>query len=158
MKLMKGITLIEILVAMGLSAVVFLIVSTLIVTILNSNTKSQRQELFEQAKNDIQSEISNQVRWAEFVEFTPGNMGEIKVNPSNVTYNVDAEGRLMKNNIAITPEDIKVTRFTVENFGNTVGLVSLQVTVEMQNRLFTVANDSLRFVVSQRKTTVELSN
>lgn len=153
----KGITLIEILISLGLSSVVFLIVSTLIVTILNSNLKSQRQELFEQTKNDILIEMSNKVRWAENVEIIPGDLGELIINDGESTYSVSPGGVLLKNGVPMVTDEIVVTRFTVENFSNSMDMASVQVSLEMENAAFPAAKDSMRFVVSQRKTDLDIT-
>jgi prepilin-type N-terminal cleavage/methylation domain-containing protein len=151
----KAFTLIELLIALGLSSMVFMLVSTLLVTVLNSNTRDSRRDVFEQTKNDITVGVSNEVRWAEKISYTPGNQGELDINDGQIVYKLDTNGILTKNGTAIIPETIKVTKFTVENLSNNSDTVSLNINVEMENRKLPSSKDRVKIVVSQRQTTQE---
>lgn len=144
----KGFSLIEIMIAVSLSGMVFILVSSMMVLLLTSNSKSQRQESFEQVKNNILVEISNAVRWSEVVTFSPN-----RITTDTNVYELSA-GAIVKNGEKITPDDIEITKFEIKNYSGVTGWASLEVAMEMRNRNYPLAQDKLRLVVSQRKTTV----
>lgn len=152
----KGFTLIEIVLALGLSTVVFLMMSAILVTVLNSNTKNTREEAFEQAKNNITVGISNEIRWAEDIEYEPGNLATLTLDKGKIKYAV-SDGKLTKNGDAITPENVKVTKFTIENRSTTMDTFSLVLQIEMENKQISTEKDRLRIVASQRRTEQEVS-
>jgi len=144
----KGFSLIEILIAMSLSGMVFILVSSMMVLLLTSNSKSQRQESFEQVKNNVLVELSNAVRWSDVVTFTTNSL-----TADSKVYELSG-GAIVKNGENITPDDIEVTKFEIKNYSGVAGWASLEVAIEMKNRNYPLAQDKLRLVVSQRKTTV----
>lgn len=155
----KAFTLIELLIAMGMSSMIFMLVSTILVSTLNSNTRDIRQELFEQTKNDISINLSNDVRWAEKTAYSAGDPAVLTLNDGAVVYNV-VGGRLQKNGQAITPSSVVITKFTIENYTNVSSptqLASYQIVIEMEHIKISTAKDQMRIVVSQRKTNQEVT-
>lgn len=144
----KGFTLMELLLALGMSALIFVVVSSLMVTILSSNTKSKRNEVFEQIKNDLVVEFINRVRWAQVVS--------AEDNASSDVITADADrymlnnGILLRNNEPITPENIEVTRFDVVNKSNIENKAGLEITVSFRDRNFVLLEDVLNIQVAQR--------
>ena len=145
----KGFTLVELMIAMTLSALIFVTVSSLLVTILTANTKSRRQEAFEQVKNDLGSEFSSTLRWAQ--EVVIGEDDSLTVDGK--VYRADG-GRLTKDGQAITPEGVRVESFSVNSLSRSADLTSVKVEVELTDASFNLAQDRLVVVVSQRQTEV----
>lgn len=146
----KAFTLLEILIALALSSMIFLLVSSLLVTMLTTNTKNSRKEVFEQTKNDISVSLSNDIRWAEKVSFTPNDPATININDNSVVYEVK-NNALVKNSEPITPDNIKIVSFTVENRSNDANLGSYNINIEMEHAQLSTTKDRLKIVVSQRK-------
>lgn len=165
----QGLTLVELLIAMTLASFVFLLVSTLLITVVNTNLKSKRQENFEQVKNDLLMEISNQVRWANLVgvaevtnELVICNKEDLTVcdpgitNSEEIRYRFNTvDGSVEKNGEAITPNNVVITMFKIKSLSGIPGFASLKIDVEMRDRSITTNTDTLNIVVSQRKTRLE---
>ncbi len=144
----KGTTLIEILVSLGLASIVFLIVSSLMVTFYTSDTRSKQMEMFERTKNDTILLLSNSIRWASSVEMN----GESLIVDESV-YSMRADGRLYKDEEPFTPQGIKVTRFEVQDFSANVDYPSLQIDVSLEDSNNALRTDTIKIVTSVRKTT-----
>lgn len=142
----KGFTLIELLIALTMSGMIFIAVSSLLVTLLNSNTKSRRQEVFEQAKNDIFVELTNSVRWGEVV-----NYDGVELAVDEIVYKLDGSS-ILKNGEAFTSSGVEITRFEVTDRSGVDGLTSFFIEIGMRDRNFNINQDTLTLVVSQRRT------
>lgn len=149
----KGFTLIEVLMALGLSSLVFVLVSSLLVTLLTSNSKNRRQEVFEQVKNDLFVELSGAVKWGEEVE-VGGTEGARELTVDGVVYRVEGE-RLTRGGEPLTPGGVVVKSWEINEYGARPDYAGLEITVEMEDRSFSLAKDQLRVVAAQRKTEVE---
>lgn len=145
----KGFTLVELLIAMAMSSLIFVVVSSLLVTLLTGNVKSRRQEVFEQVKNDVTGELSGTVRWASKVKALERRL-EVD---DTIVYSVQG-GRLVKNGSPLTPDNIRVSDFTVTSLSRTEEYASVRVEVDMEDVNFPLASDRLVVSVSQRKTTI----
>jgi hypothetical protein len=147
-RIRTGVTLIEMMIAISLSSFVFIIVSSLMMTLINNNTKSKRNEGFEQVKNDLQGEFTNRIRWGEVVE-----AGTDILTTDGINYTL-GDGKILKDGVAITPENIKITSFEIKNLSTTPEFVSIDIKVALQSHDSAIVNDNLHLVVSQRKTTI----
>lgn len=137
----------EILLSLGLASVVFLIVSSLMVTFYTSDSRSKQLETFERTKNDITLLLSNSIRWAESVEINGGDL----VIDENV-FSLHADGRLYKNSDPITSEGIKVTKFEVQNYSGDIAYPSLQIDVGLEDVNNALRTDVIKIVTSVRVT------
>lgn len=145
MKKRSGFSLLEVLVAMTLSGMLLVIISTLMVTLLRFGTKSQQQETFEQVMNDLHFEFSNNVRWGKSVIVTPT---ELMVDGKNYAYR---DFQIVKNEEPLTPASVKITSFEVKDLSQDPNYKSVQITVNMQSAHDASIQDSLRTVISQRR-------
>jgi len=143
-----GFTLIELLVAMGVASLVFLLTSSVLITVISANSKSQKVEAFEQVKNNLGRELSGAVRWGENVSIT-GN----DIEADDVRYHFES-GRVYKNGEPITPAEVEVVDFRVSNNSADPKYSSLVITAELVHRHDVLAHDVIRVVVSQRKSEV----
>lgn len=145
----KAFTMIELLVAMGIASLVFLLVSTLLITMINSNSKSKNQEAFEQTKIDVGMEITNAVRWGKSV-----SVANNQIVVDGRTYSMDG-GRVYKNENPISPQDVVVSNWRVKDLSTKTGLVSLVLTADLSRMDDIFSKDTLRIVVSQRQLEVQ---
>lgn len=141
--------MIELLIAMAMASVVFMIVGSLLATFVTQNTKSQRQELFEQAKNDLALELSNYIRWGQDIQIS----GSILTVDGNI-YRVE-NGNFLKNDQNLISSKLGVTSFEIEDRSAAPGLVSLEMTIGLEDRGYPLASDVMHLVVSQRKTDID---
>lgn len=148
MKNNKGFTLIELLVGITVSAIIFLTAGSLIALLFRTDVRTKRVENFEQAKNDLQAGLTNSVRWAQEVSFT-----ESTLTTDGTEYKL-SNSRLMKDNQPLTPQNIKVKSFKIEDFSNNDELKSLAIQIEMESTQTATSQDSMKLVVSQRKTVI----
>lgn len=144
----KGFSLLELIIAIGLASVVFIIVGSVLAVFVTQNTKNARQEMFEQAKNNVAVELANSVRWGQIVDHSLGTL-----TVDGVVYQV-ADGRLTKNTENILPENVAVTRFEVADYSARAGIAGLSISIEFEDRSYPVARDAMHLVVSQRVTDI----
>jgi prepilin-type N-terminal cleavage/methylation domain-containing protein len=146
----KGFTLIELVIAIALSSVVFMISGSLIAFMVNNNYRNQRQEAFEQVKNDISIELSNAIRWGDKIQYNSGQM-RIDSNEYSLSNN-----KILKNGSALTPDEVVIDSFEINNYSNDSSIGSYEIIIKMHNGGFSLASDTLNLVVSQRKTDITL--
>lgn len=145
----KGLTLIEVLVSLGISSIVFLMVSSLLVTFYTTDTRSKQVELFERTKNDVVLLISNSVRWATEVGV---DGGVLRVDDD--TFYLD-QGRLYKNDEPITSEGVRVVRFEIQDYSGFPGFPSVEIKISVQDAENALRTDEVRLVVSMRKSSAQ---
>ncbi len=108
---LRGLTLIEILVGMTVSAAIFLVATNLITALFGSSTKQKQIETLEQTKNDLQQDIGNSVKWAE---------NEISFRDGVLVTDDDQyelrDGILYKNSSPLTPSSVYVESFEVYKY------------------------------------------
>ncbi|OGM28311.1 hypothetical protein A2801_02535 [Candidatus Woesebacteria bacterium RIFCSPHIGHO2_01_FULL_41_10] len=103
----QGLMLIELLIGIAMSAIIFIVAASLVVFLFGSTTKSKQQQALEQTKNDIQTDIGNAARWADNVTFIGGVL-----QVDDAIYQL-VDGAIEKNGIALTPSDVVITGFEV---------------------------------------------
>lgn len=144
----KGISLIELLLAIALSAIIFVIASSIMMGVARSNLNSRRQENFEQVKNDVQNELVNSIKWAKEVTWTTNQItidGKI----------IKLEGmKIFRDSDAITPDSVRITKMEIAELGPGDENVSLKVTIEMQNAQIATVKDSFVVVATKRSTEI----
>jgi len=148
LKNIKGFSLIELVVAIALASVVFIIVGSILATFVTQNTKSERQEMFEQAKNDIVMELSNNIRWGKDFVVT-----EDTLLIDGNKYHVE-DGHFMKNSQNLTMDNVSVKKIEVFNVSTDPNLVGVDMTLVLADRNYPLATDVIHLVVSQRRTDV----
>ncbi len=144
-----GMTLIEILVGLAISVAILLVASSLIVNLLSLDRRNEEEQLMEQIKNDLHFELSTNIKWAKDVQ-----LGINSITLDGTTYTLD-QGRIYKNDTPITPESVTVDSFEFYDRSVSPDFVSLEITVSLKHK-YTTISDSLRFVVSQRKTEIAI--
>jgi type II secretory pathway pseudopilin PulG len=151
-RLSGGFTLIELLLGITLTVLIFLSASSLMALLFRSDLKTKHIEEIQQAKNDLQIEFTNTIRWGQNISFTGSNQARLKVDDK--TYTIEG-GRIVRNNDPITPNNVTVTKFRVDDYSNDPKLKSLEIIVDFESKSSNSVKDSMRLVVSQRKTTFE---
>ncbi len=145
----KGLTIVEMIIGMTISVIILMISTSMMVNIFYKDTKSKQSEILSQVKNDLQSEITVGVRWAETLSFSDN---ELVVDNSIYRLN---DGVIEKNGEAITPSSVYIEEFEIDDFSTTLQQKSLRVNIAMRHRDFSSVSDSLEVVVSQRKMEIE---
>lgn len=148
----RAFTLIEIMVAMGLASFVFLITSSLMVTLVNSNNKSKSIEAMEQVKTNLFLELTNSIRWAKTVSL---DANRITID-GPVVYSMQ-NGMIMRNTESITPSTVRVTGFEVTQYSSMPLYPSYQVVITLEDARFGLVHERLELVVSNRKATVNIA-
>jgi len=109
-KTKKAFTLIEILVGLSIFSAIFIIATSLVVNVFSATTKGRQLESLEQTKNDLQTELGNTIRWADSLSFVNGNL-----TIDDVVYSVQ-DGKLLRDNQALTSDEVVITKFNVTNY------------------------------------------
>jgi len=104
----KGFTLIEFLVGISMTALVFIVATNLMIAFFKVDSKSQRSQQLEQAKSDLSSEFTNGLQWAKSVEFK-NNILTVDANKYELN-----SGKMLKNNVAFTGINVVVSDFSVK--------------------------------------------
>ena len=151
----KGLTLIELLLTIGLSAIIFTIASSVIMGLSRRDLTSRRQEIFEQVKNDVQSELVNSIKWAEEINLQDSNSdGTIDIIIVDAKTIKLENYRITRDGTPITPDSVRITKFQINELGPGDDNVSLRITVEMQSVQNSSVKDSFIIVASKRSTEI----
>lgn len=145
----NGYTLVELLLGVTISVMIFMTAASVVALMFRSDAKTKRVETLEQTKNDIQGELTSNVRWGENITFSR-NLLTI----DSTVYKLQ-DGRIFKNSDPLTSSEVNIKSFQIEDFSNSPVIKSLELTIEMENKTVSSTKDTLRFVVSQRKTSFE---
>ncbi|MEK7165317.1 MAG: hypothetical protein AAB874_00735 [Patescibacteria group bacterium] len=152
--IIQGFSLIELLAGISLTGMIFLGSTSLMFALFNSNSRVKQLDILEQTKNDLQVELSNQVRWAKTVNIlSPQQLDIEATNGEVISYRCDlAAKNFLKNESTLTPKQVVISNCTIRNFSRTISHipVSLELLIEMHHKEFIAVKDTLRLVVSQR--------
>lgn len=149
----NGFSLIELLIAISLSGILFLGVSTLMISLFQSNTRVRQIDRLEQTKNDVAIELTNAIRWAKTVSFDTNALVLQTPNSTTNTYKFE-NNKVFKNDSPITPPDVIVSNFVARNFGASPNLPLVQVSMDIADKQFPTITSHTQFVVSQRVSTI----
>ena len=118
MKLRTGFTLMELLIGMTLISFIFLGVITATVVLLNSNARVKQIDHLEQAKNDLQLEFANTIRWAKAITLiSPSELSITNSDDSTSLYQFDSTNkRITKNGVPITSDTVDITNFEIHDY------------------------------------------
>lgn len=147
-----GFTLIELLIGVTIAVMIFMTASSVMALLFRSDLKTKRIEQIQQTKNDLQIEFTNSIKWASTISFTPDQMSTLTIDQN--VYSV-ADGQLRRNNDPITPSSLTVKKFTVQDYSLDGAIKSLELVVDIENENNNSVKDSIRLVVSQRRTLFE---
>jgi len=154
MKLRTGFTLMELLIGMTLISFIFLGVITATVVLLNSNARVKQIDHLEQAKNDLQLEFANTIRWAKAITLiSPSELSITNSDDSTSLYQFDSTNkRITKNGVPITSDTVDITNFEIHDYSRLPAPSprSIQLFIEMQHHDFSSVRETFRLVVSQR--------
>ena len=146
--------MLELVIGMLMTMFVFLGASALMLTLFGTSGKVKKSQVVDTTKNDIQIELSNNIRWAKFVNYD-ANALTVDAN----IYKFENDGRLYKNGVAMTPDAVTLKNVLIENYSRTVvsgePLVSLKISLDLEDTRSSNVSDRLTLVVSQRRTRIE---
>lgn len=145
----RGLGMIELLLGITMSALIFLVSTSLITTLFRSDTKSRSSQSIDQAKNDIMSELATRIRWAESVTFDGAHLVV-----DSVSYRIEG-GRMYRGDDPLTPREVTIDGWEVSNYSLVDSLASYEIEIAMHHTTATSLTDSLRLVVSQRQTQID---
>jgi len=153
----KGFTLVELMVAISISGIIFLAVSAIIGTLFSSSARVTQIDTLAQLKDDISKDISTSVRWASSVVVSPGNdeLTLTSTQGDTTVYRL-VDNELLKNDIRLHPADHEVTAFSVHDYG-AGKKASLEIEIALRSKKFTARSDTITVVISQRQTEVTIN-
>lgn len=153
-----GFTLIEILVAISISGVIFLAASALLVSLFSSNARVSQLDAMSQVKDDIVKDLSNTIRWASDVVVSSDNdaLTVMDTQGESTTYRIDTN-RLLKNDTPLHSDEFEVTQFSVHDYSSG-SQASVDIQLAIRSKKFTARNDTVKLVVSQRQTRITINN
>ena len=151
----KGFTLIELIIGVLITTFIFLGASALILTLFGTSGRVQKSQSLDQAKNDIQVELTNNIKWAKILLIEPDS-----ITADGVIYKFESDGRLYKNGIPMTSGEIFLKNVYITDLSRTrvsgEELISLKVTLDLESKRSSNISDHLNLVVSQRRTKIEI--
>ncbi len=153
----SGFTMIELLIGITVSAFIFIGSSSLMFALFTSNNRVNQQSSLEQAKNDIEAELSKAVRWAKAIQVDQYTFALTVENSDGTTntYARSSDGTLTKDGAALTAKSINVISMTIDDYSkdSKIPQKSLVITLELENKEFKAIKDTVRIVASQRLAT-----
>jgi len=151
----QGFTLIELIIGVLITTFIFLGASALILTLFGTSGRVQKSQSLDQAKNDIQVELTNNIKWAKILMIGPDS-----ITADGVIYKFESDGRLYKNGIPMTSGEIFLKNVLVSDLSRTrvsgEELISLKVSLDLESKRSSNISDHLNLVVSQRRTRIEI--
>jgi len=148
-KMQRGMTILEILLGMMVSMMIFLMATNFIVSVFRFDTKEKGQEAMEQVKDELQAELATKVRWAAEIEV----MND-RLVVDGVEYRVDG-GRFMRGGEVLTPRAVSVESFEINDYSTVDGLGSVEIVLGLRHSDLTTVRDTMRLVLSQRRVVFE---
>ncbi len=163
----KGFTLIELVLSMGLAAIVLSVSTFIFVSAATKNSQGVNQESLEQFKNDAAVELTNAIKWGNTFTCTScdGNSNATLTINTQTSYYI-SNGVLVKKDIAANTESpisgsnvvvnaFKITAFTTAVDSNGTVYPSYKISLTMRSNVSTTT-DTVDIVVSNRKQAVTL--
>jgi len=148
----QGFTLVELLLGITISVMIFLTATSVLSLLFRSDVKTKRIDELEQAKNDLSAEFSNKIRWASNITYTNGANATLSIDESEYTLSNE---RVLKGDQPLTPASVAVKKLQVTNYSNNPLIKSLEIVVEMESKNNSSVKQSVRIIASQRKTRFE---
>ncbi len=165
MKHNQGLTLVELLIGILLTSMIFLAASSLVVTLFTSNTRTKQLDEVQQVKNDIFNELSNAIKWSATV--TVDSVNKLKVvtfaDDSGVshsyTYEYDSTTQTLTKQVDTNPaaslhsNKVEVTDFEImdRSVNPAAGAPrSLDIFIGLRDAQQPTIVEAFRIVASQR--------
>ena len=148
-------TLIELLIGITLTSFIFLSASSLMLTLFASNTRSKQIDILDEAKDDLQAELTGAVRWSAKVEVLNSNTLQVtSIDGTSHTYAFNTASKtILKDGESLAIKDVSFTQFAVTDYSDqsvAASPVSLEIIIDMEHTRFPILKDHFRIVVSQR--------
>jgi prepilin-type N-terminal cleavage/methylation domain-containing protein len=141
----KGLTLIELLIGLTLSSMVFIVASSIVISTMGYSTKNKQNQNLEQTKNDLASDLSTNIKWATRIKVEPDNNSFVLNNGVN-TYEYKLNNKVItKNGSALTPTDIEISAFKINQRAT-----SLEINIDMESKQNHNIKESLNLILSPR--------
>ena len=128
---------------------IFITAGSVMATLYSTGTRTKQSQALEQTINDLQIEFLNAVKWGTSVSYSSNS-----ISVDGVAYQLRDE-RIYKNDVPLTSNEVIIKSLNVNNYSNSPPYLSLEIKIELGHRRFAALYDTVRFVVSQRKTTLE---
>lgn len=154
----NGFTIIELLIGISITAIIFTGASSLIFSLFTSDARNQQIDEIEQAKNSLQGELSDSIRWAQIIQ-TP-NLQQLTITSSTgevITYVLENKQIVKKYNaktVSLTPENVIIDNFDIDILSNSSNSKSIIINVEMTHAQKNTIKDVMRLVTTQRVTSL----
>lgn len=156
--------MVELLIGILLTSMIFLAASSLVVTLFTSNTRTKQLDEVQQVKNDLMNELSNAIKWSGTVEVMGNDLMVITFtddlgNQTTYTYSHDTINDILNKRVDSGPDEpihssgVKVSTFTIKDFSVTKTAnspKSLEIFIELEDAQLTQIKDAFRIVASQR--------
>ena len=150
----KGFTLLEVIVATGIFAIVFLVASTIFITAINGQRKVFSLQIVQENGRYITESVSKEIRTAKIISDNGStNILEIKnAKDEAVTYSFE-NNQLKRNGLVLNSGKVKVSgKFYVQNMAETSQpRVTMVMTIKYNSDLLTQqAKINLETTISSR--------
>lgn len=146
----SGFTLVELLLGVTISVMIFLTASSFILLLFNTDLKSRRSQALEQAKYAIGQEISTAIKWAQKIDVAPN---QITIDDSTV-YKLQ-DGQIFKNGDPITPDTIEISNLEIKDYSVVSSLKSLEISMQLSFKNYATIQDTYKITASQRLLVIE---
>jgi prepilin-type N-terminal cleavage/methylation domain-containing protein len=146
----KGFTVIELLIAMVITAMILIGAGSILTFLLKSNNRVTQTNSLDQSENDLQSELYSAVRWAKAVSNTSNSLTTTALDDTVNVYALSS-GKITKNGTPVTASDIVVSSFLVENLSQSPTYASVQMQIQLRHIQPGNVPKTITIVASQRK-------
>jgi prepilin-type N-terminal cleavage/methylation domain-containing protein len=147
-----GFTLIELLIGITITVMIFLTTSSVFLLFYSADARTKRIQTLEQAKNDVQQDLSSAIRWARVITWDAA--AKTLTLDSSTVYSL-VNNKLTKNSTSLVPRDVDVRGFTVTDLSTLGSYKSYEITIDLGLSQSPTSTDRLRVVAPQRKLVIE---
>lgn len=143
----KGFTLVEFLIGMTMTVVIFIVATNLVVSFLSINTKSKRNQDLEEVKVDVSRQITDQLTWGTTITHSSN-----KLIIDKDTFEL-VGNTLKKNGSSLTPANVKVKDFSIFEYHNdpeNKTAVSYKVEINLEHAESASIKDTISIFSSSR--------
>lgn len=145
----KGVTYLEILIGICVSALIFWLSISLISFILLRDVKDTYTQEFESAKAQVHETLTHEIAWSSEFNTT----GDDSFSVDGIEYSVES-GILLKNGKKVELKNVLVESMDVHNLSSSDDLATVELQISLKHKKSNSIFDSINFVVSQRSKTV----
>lgn len=150
----KGFTLVEIIIFTAVSGIFIVLVFSVLNSFLRSRTTARRLSALQETTTYVFNDLTQEIHWSDEAEPSTNYLKLIQIESDEteleIIYQVDSQGRLLKNEEPISLPRVVVNNFTITNRAPEDKVPCLEIELSLEY------SGSKPKIVAENKTTISL--